>query len=63
MLEELSKRLTDRLGNGWSYSNLRQIRQFYLVYGNLTTSGYQIEDARSGGFVIHLRAVLGFVIR
>ena len=39
VLKELSKRLTDSLGDGWSYSNLRQIRQFYLVYGNLTTSG------------------------
>lgn len=46
VLKELSKRLTDRLGDGWSYSNLRQIRQFYLVYGNLTTSGCQIEDSQ-----------------
>ena len=46
VLKELSKRLTDRLGDGWSYSNLRQIRQFYLVYGNLTTSGYQFEDVQ-----------------
>ena len=45
MLKELSKRLTDRLGDGWSYSNLRQIRQFYLVYGNLTDSVCQIGDA------------------
>ena len=46
VLKELSKRLTDSLGDGWSYSNLRQIRQFYLVYGNLTTGGYQFEDAQ-----------------
>ncbi len=46
VLKELSKLLTDRLGDGWSYSNLRQIRQFYLVYGNLTTSGCQIEDVQ-----------------
>ncbi len=45
VLKELSKRLTDRLGDGWSYSNLRQIRQFYLVYGNLTDSVCQIGDA------------------
>lgn len=29
VLKELSKRLTDRFGEGWSYSNLRQVRQFF----------------------------------
>ena len=43
VLKELSKRLTDRLGDGWSYPYLRQIRQFYLTYGNLINSDYQIE--------------------
>lgn len=38
VLKELSKRLTERLGDGWSYPYLRQIRQFYLVYGNLINS-------------------------
>ena len=28
VLKELSKRLTEKLGNGWSYPYLRQIRQF-----------------------------------
>jgi len=47
VLKELSKRLTDRFGEGWSYSYLRQIRQFYLVYGNLTNSVHQIEDEKN----------------
>ena len=46
ILQNLSARLTGRFGNGWSYSNLRQIRQFYLVYGNLTDSVCQIENDR-----------------
>ncbi|MDD7725656.1 MAG: PDDEXK nuclease domain-containing protein [Bacteroidales bacterium] len=46
VLKELSKRLTERLGEGWSYSNLRQIRQFYLVYGKLTTTGCQFENVQ-----------------
>lgn len=46
VLKELSKRLTEKFGNGWSYSNLRQIRQFYLVYGKLTASGCQIENVQ-----------------
>ena len=33
VLKELSKRLTDRLGDGWSYSNAyANIRQFYIVF-------------------------------
>lgn len=44
VLKNLSERLTERFGDGWSYSNLRQIRQFYLVYGNLTDSVCQIEN-------------------
>ena len=43
VLQNLSARLTDCFGDGWSYSNLRQIRQFYLVYGNLTDSVCQID--------------------
>lgn len=47
VLKELSRRLTDKFGDGWSYPYLRQIRQFYLVYGNLINSVYQIEDKKS----------------
>ena len=44
VLEGLSERLTARYGDGWSYSNLRQVRQFFLVYGNLTISDCQISS-------------------
>ena len=39
VLKELSKRLTDRLGDGWSYSTLKNIRQFYIVFSKGLTSG------------------------
>lgn len=42
VLQRLSIRLMETFGVGWSYSNLRQIRQFYLVYGNLTNAVCQI---------------------
>ena len=45
VLEDLSKRLTERFGSGWSYPNLRKIRQFYLVYSNLINSDYQIQGS------------------
>lgn len=33
-LEKLSKSLTDEFGNGFSYANLRNMRQFYTTYPN-----------------------------
>ena len=42
VLKRLSVRLTEKYGKGWSYSNLRQIRQFYMVYSDLTDSVCQI---------------------
>ena len=44
VLKGLSERLTVRFGDGWSYSNLRQVRQFFLIYSNLTISDCQIEN-------------------
>lgn len=44
VLKKLSARLTERFGEGWSYSNLRQIRQFYLAYCNLTDGVCQIGE-------------------
>lgn len=44
VLKRLSVRLTEKYGKGWSYSNLRQIRQFYMVYSNLTDSVCQIQN-------------------
>lgn len=44
VLKRLSVRLTEKYGKGWSYSNLRQIRQFYMVYSDLTDSVCQIHD-------------------
>ncbi len=32
VLKNLSKELTSEFGNGFSYSNLRMMRQFYLTY-------------------------------
>lgn len=44
ILQDLSARLTSHFGEGWSYSNLRKIRQFYLVYSNLINGDYQIQN-------------------
>lgn len=39
VLKELSKRLTDRFGEGWSYSTLKNTRQFYIVFAKRLTTG------------------------
>lgn len=44
VLLDLSNRLTERYGEGWSYPNLRKIRQFYLTYSNLIISDYQFQN-------------------
>ena len=44
VLQNLSARLTVRFGDGWSYPNLRKIRQFYLIYSNLINGVDQIES-------------------
>lgn len=44
VLQVLAMKLTEHFGSGWSYSNLRQMRQFFLVYSNLTATGCQIEE-------------------
>ena len=44
LLQSLSDRLTEQYGKGWSYPNLRKIRQFYLTYSNLINTDYQIAD-------------------
>lgn len=54
VLINLSDRLTAKYGSGWSYSNLKNIRQFYLVFSEKPTSGepFGIEKAnqRSANF-------------
>lgn len=42
VLKSLSERLTARFGAGWSYANMKNIRQFYIVYSDRLTSGYPI---------------------
>jgi len=44
VLKRLSERLTDKYGSGWSYANLRSMRQFYLEYSKTLTSGQQNQN-------------------
>lgn len=42
VLKELSKRLTEQFGKGWSVENLKIMRRFYEVYSKSVTTGYPI---------------------
>lgn len=44
VLKALSERLTDKYGDGWSYANLRSMRQFYMIFSKMLTSGQQIQN-------------------
>ena len=56
VLKALSEKLCLKYGEGWSYSNLRQIRQFYLAYANLTDGVCQIQfDLSWSHFLILMR--------
>ena len=46
VLQNLSAKLTKSFGDGWSYPNLRKIRQFYLTYSNLINGVNQIESKK-----------------
>ena len=44
VLKRLSARLTEKFGDGWSYANLRSMRQFYMVYSKMPTGGQQNQN-------------------
>ena len=45
-LADLSRKLTNRFGRGWSETNLRQMRAFFLSYSPFDTCG-EIQQRRS----------------
>lgn len=47
VLKSVSLRLTERFGTGWSYSNLKNIRQFYIMYSKRLTTGWPIQTEKA----------------
>ena len=47
VLKELSVRLTERFGDGWSYPTMKNIRQFYLIYSKRLNSVEPIEEEKA----------------
>ena len=44
-LADLSRKLTERFGKGWSVPNLKLMRQLFVVYSNSLNAVYPIADA------------------
>ncbi|MDR1793299.1 MAG: DUF1016 N-terminal domain-containing protein [Bacteroidales bacterium] len=47
VLKDLAEKLTEKFGRGFSYSNLRQIRQFYTVFSKRQTLSVNSEQERT----------------
>lgn len=47
VIKDLSLKLTDRFGTGWSYPNLKNIKQFYLTYAKRLNTDLQVEDKKA----------------
>ena len=46
-MQELSARLTERFGDGWSYPSMKNIRQFYLTYSKRLNTVYPIDTEKA----------------
>lgn len=58
LLKELSVKLTVRFGEGWGYAQLKNIRQFYLVYHEKANQRLAFSDTSSGKLAKHCLANL-----
>lgn len=47
ILKDLSIRLTERFGDGWSYPTMKNIRQFYLVYSKRLNGDEPIQKEKA----------------
>jgi predicted nuclease of restriction endonuclease-like (RecB) superfamily len=51
VLKELSQKLTDEFGKGYSLRNLEQMRKFFLVYSKTQTLSAKSEDEKSASLM------------
>ena len=48
LLKEVSKRLTGEFGKGFDVTNLRKMRQFYLIFSKRDAARLKFEPAKRG---------------
>jgi predicted nuclease of restriction endonuclease-like (RecB) superfamily len=47
VLKDLSVKLTERFGDGWSYPSMKNIRQFYMIYSKRLNTVYPIDPEKA----------------
>ena len=47
LISDLSKKLTNEFGKGFSITNIQQMRQFYLVYSKQQTLSVKLEKGQT----------------
>ena len=60
-LGELSARLTEKFGKGWSVPNLKLMRQFFLTYSNSLNSVYPIDAPIGKAGALHVDKSIHYV--
>lgn len=50
VLKELSVKLSQQFGKGWSVENLTAMRKFFLLYSNFVTTGHENRSQRSRNY-------------
>lgn len=56
VLQELSKNLTARFGMGWSYPNLKNIKQFYLTYKKRLNTDVSVVGKKANQWLANLES-------
>ncbi len=47
VIKDLSQKLTDRFGSGWSFPNLKNIKQFYLTYIDRLNADFSVSGKKA----------------
>ena len=47
VIKDLSQKLTERFGSGWSYPSLKNIKQFYLTYAERLNTDFSVESQKA----------------
>lgn len=56
VIKDLSQKLTERFGTGWSYSSLKNIKQFYLTYAERLNTDFSVESQKANQWLANSKA-------
>lgn len=62
VIKDLSQKLTERFGTGWSYPSLKNIKQFYLTYAERLNTDFSIESQKANQWLANSRTYVDLVL-